>query len=639
MISHPPDLLQLGQYQLLEKAGEGGMGTVYKAMHTKLKRLVAIKILPPDRRDDGQALARFQREMEAVGKLDHPNIIRATDASEKDGIPFLVMEFAEGLDLHKLVRRCGPLPIPEACELIRQTAVGLQYIHEHQLVHRDIKPSNVLVTLTGQVKILDLGLARFHQLSSLEGELTASGVVMGTIDFMAPEQEFDSRGVDIRADLYSLGCTLYKLLTGKPPFSGPEYDCAAKKRFAHANVPVPSVHRSRTDVPPELVRVLDRLLAKSPADRFATPAEAAECLAPLAVGSDLHGLVALARAKNGHDRCAFPGGCPPAGPFQLHRTAPSGPTISLPWEQETVAVRARGVLFRFLLSRTGFLSSLLVLAVLLAALIATWCHESPSPGSFIDWPEDYPQVLRARGMGQRIEILSPAPFAAKPKNPARASVSVSRPAEGPDLRYQPLWCRRLAGTGQYHELGTGLMLESTFPQTPSGCTFLALDNDLARRSFDFEVELGPVFGADEQHGLGAFFGWQEVEHGRVAVYLVRLASEPGAGLQARKDRMTIGQTRLRLDGQEGAFVVESLRLSPLEGDVPLTIPLDQSGRRHQVRIRGTPARVTVAVDNQQLIVVTPPFDPRGALGVWAQHGQGWFGKAAITAIDSSDDPK
>ncbi|MBI2479966.1 MAG: serine/threonine protein kinase [Planctomycetia bacterium] len=209
------ELGALREYQLLERLGRGGMGTVYKALHTRLKRVVAVKVLPADRLNDPAAVARFQREMEAVGKLDHPNIVRATDAGEVDGIHFLVMEYVLGLDVSDLVRRAGPLPIAEACEIARQAAVGLQNAHEHGLVHRDIKPSNLMLTADGQIKILDLGLARLHD--SQQGDLTSASQMMGTIDYMAPEQTSASRDVDIRADIFSLGATLYKLLCGQAP--------------------------------------------------------------------------------------------------------------------------------------------------------------------------------------------------------------------------------------------------------------------------------------------------------------------------------------------------------------------------------------------------------------------------------------
>jgi len=285
---------QLGNYRILERIGSGGMGTVYKALHTKLRREVALKILPPERMDDPSSAARFLREMEAVGELDHPNIIRATDAAEVDGTHFLVMELAQGTDLHKLVATCGPLAAADACELIRQAAVGLEHAHEHGMVHRDIKPSNLILTSDGVVKVLDLGLARLRSGPAESEGLTESGQMMGTLDYMAPEQADDARSVDIRADIYSLGCTLYKLLTGHAPFGGSEYDTPVRKMMAHAQKPPPPLWEHRSYLPKGLVQVVDRLLAKDPADRYATPGAVADALGPLTVGCNLSALVAKA---------------------------------------------------------------------------------------------------------------------------------------------------------------------------------------------------------------------------------------------------------------------------------------------------------------------------------------------------------
>ncbi|MBN2475872.1 MAG: protein kinase [Pirellulales bacterium] len=292
------DLGQLGEYRLVEKLGQGGMGMVYKALHVKLGRMVALKVLPRERIVNQRAVARFHREMRAVGALDHPNIVRATDASEADGTHFLVMEYVEGHDLSELVQHCGPLSIADACELIRQAALGLACAHQHGLVHRDIKPSNIMLTRHGQAKILDLGLARFQYDQPTDDELTAAGQAMGTADYIAPEQVSDSHSVDIRADVYSLGCTLYKLLAGQPPFGGTKYKGTFDKMTAHVSEQIPSIRQCRDDVPDDLIGVMDRMLAKDPNDRFATPDELAEAMTPLAAGCDLQRLAGqAARAK------------------------------------------------------------------------------------------------------------------------------------------------------------------------------------------------------------------------------------------------------------------------------------------------------------------------------------------------------
>jgi formylglycine-generating enzyme required for sulfatase activity/serine/threonine protein kinase len=299
---HPPEASgrqpeMLGQYELLDKLGSGGMGTVYRAVHRKLNRTVALKVLPGDRFQTSEAVARFEREMVAVGMLEHPHIVTAHDAGEVDGRHFLVMEYVEGIDVGQLVARSGPLPIAEACEIVRQTALGLQHIHEFGLVHRDIKPANLMLAQARSrkgpptVKILDLGLALI-EMSTLDNprELTSTGQVMGTIDYMAPEQGLDTHSVDIRADLYSLGATLYKLLTGRAPLESPQHQSVMKRLLALERELPPSLIPLRPDCPPALNDLVLRLLSKSPDDRPHVPQIVADELAPFAQGADLHSL-------------------------------------------------------------------------------------------------------------------------------------------------------------------------------------------------------------------------------------------------------------------------------------------------------------------------------------------------------------
>lgn len=282
---------QLGQYQLLERLGRGGMGVVYKARHARLKRLVAVKVIAHHRLPDPQAVARFYREMEAVGRLSHQNIVQAYDAGEADGHHFLAMEFVDGRNLSQLVRSGGPLPVADACEIIRQTCLGLEHAHRHGLVHRDVKPSNVMLAKEGVVKLLDLGLARLTDVAITDDEATASQQILGSPDFMAPEQAHDSRRVDARTDLYSLGCTLYFLLTGRPPFAGPQYDTRLKKVMGHAQAQPTPVLSVRPDLPAGVAQLVGRLMAKRPEDRPTSAAEVAEALARVVVDADLAALV------------------------------------------------------------------------------------------------------------------------------------------------------------------------------------------------------------------------------------------------------------------------------------------------------------------------------------------------------------
>ncbi|TWU03168.1 serine/threonine-protein kinase [Neorhodopirellula pilleata] len=286
---------RIGPYRILSVLGKGGMGQVYLAEHSRLEMTVAVKVLADHLTGNSNAINRFDREMKAVGRLSHPNIVRATDAGEHDGKHYLAMEFVDGHDLSQILRACGRLRIGDACEAVRQAAVGIQHAHENGLIHRDLKPSNLMVTKKGQIKILDLGLARLHS-SDTEG-LTSDFQIMGTADYMAPEQALKALQVDSRVDVYSLGCTLYALLCGMPPFAGAKYETSISKIMAHEHEqPVPLFLR-RTDVPAELSAIVDRAMAKSPADRFATADDLATALLPFSRDSALASLVTSVTAS------------------------------------------------------------------------------------------------------------------------------------------------------------------------------------------------------------------------------------------------------------------------------------------------------------------------------------------------------
>jgi serine/threonine protein kinase len=290
--AHRPDVVR--DYKLIAILGAGGMGTVYKAIHTKLDRVVALKLLPTRRIGNADAIVRFEREMKAIGKLDHPAIVRATDAGDDDGQHFLAMEFVDGFDVSELVDRHGPLTISDASEIIRQAAIGLQHVHERQLVHRDIKPSNLMVTEDGHVKILDLGLALLADQHEGLGELTTVGQMMGTVDYMAPEQCDDSHDVDIRADIYSLGATLFKMLTGRAPYATSERRSPLSRIRALATEEPPQLADSLPDADAEFCSIVDRMLSRNPDDRFATPGDVATALEKFTEDHDLTQAVAVA---------------------------------------------------------------------------------------------------------------------------------------------------------------------------------------------------------------------------------------------------------------------------------------------------------------------------------------------------------
>lgn len=280
----------IGQYRVIEKLGSGGMGSVYKAEHVKLQKLFALKVLSPDLVRNPQAVARFEREMIGVGKFEHSNIVRASDAGESDGQHYLVMEYVDGVDLDELQRTNGPLPVAAACEAIRQAACGLQHAHDQGLIHRDIKPSNLMLAKEGQVKILDFGLALLRDAPG-EASLTAAGRVMGTVDYMAPEQADSSHDVDHRADIYSLGSTLYKLLAGVAPFEDRQYNTLPKRLAALTTKNAPTVAKHRPDLPADLVSLVDRMLARQPDGRPASAESVAAGLASFGVADSLASLV------------------------------------------------------------------------------------------------------------------------------------------------------------------------------------------------------------------------------------------------------------------------------------------------------------------------------------------------------------
>jgi serine/threonine protein kinase len=276
-------------YEILGELGRGSMGVVYKARQISLQRLVAIKVIVADLAAEAGIIARFQRERFLLAQLTHPNLVAAYDGGESDGLQYFVMEFVEGMSFATLVKQLGTLPVVEACEMTRQAAVGLQHMHEHGLVHRDIKPSNLLLTPTGTVKLIDLSLARVEPGPTQSGSVITNLQTLGTFDYIAPEQCEDSHSVDIRADIYSLGCTFYELLSGRAPFAA--FGSVLMKIRAHALEPIAPIQLRRADVPVQLPVVVERMVAKDRNNRFSTPAEINTALQPFATGANLPRLV------------------------------------------------------------------------------------------------------------------------------------------------------------------------------------------------------------------------------------------------------------------------------------------------------------------------------------------------------------
>ncbi len=290
IIAGKGESLTLGNYVLLDMLGQGGMGLVYRAWHRRMERVVALKVIAGMVSGDSSALQRFQREVVAAAKLNHPNIVTSYDSDEFKGTCFLVMEYVDGQNLSTLVKTKGALPVESATLCVLQAARGLAYAHAHGVIHRDIKPSNLLHDHEGTVKVLDMGLARIDAtgLNRVVGdrELTTSGTVMGSIDYMSPEQAVDSRQADAKSDQYSLGCTLYFLLNGRSLYQG---ETEMLRLLAHREQPTPQLEAEQSEVPQSLARVFARMVAKRPEQRFPNMTEVIAaleaCLAEPAMSS------------------------------------------------------------------------------------------------------------------------------------------------------------------------------------------------------------------------------------------------------------------------------------------------------------------------------------------------------------------
>ena len=269
--------LIIGKYVILDRIGSGAMGRVYKAHHPMMERLVAIKVILPEITSNERAVSRFQREMKLVGRLDHPNVVRAFDADSAGGVLYIVMEYVNGQSLGQILQREGPLPPVDVVNYAAQAALGLGHAHSQGVVHRDVKPSNLLVNEDKQLKVLDLGLGVLMDADSSSTFATADGIAVGTIDYMSPEQAC-GQTVDGRSDLYSLGCAMYHLITGRQAFSGDSPIERLGKRIKGRPTPITD---HRPDLPASLVGVLDRLMANNPNDRYQKAEEAAEALSAL----------------------------------------------------------------------------------------------------------------------------------------------------------------------------------------------------------------------------------------------------------------------------------------------------------------------------------------------------------------------
>jgi serine/threonine protein kinase len=332
----------LGPYRILEQIGRGGMGRVYRAEHRTMGRQVAVKVLAPSVVQSDRAVELFRREMRAIAHLMHPNIVTAYDASEDHGYHYLVLEYVDGPNLDQLVRREGRLHVEVACDCIRQVAQGLQCAHDAGMVHRDIKPANLLIqrrgaaeATPGLVKISDFGLARLQPQANptatrLGTIFVKENTVLGTPDYLSPEQARNLHAADIRSDLYSLGCTFYFVLSGRVPFPG---GTSVDKLIRHGTETPTPLEDLRPDLPPAVVAIVRKLMAKRPEDRFQTPAELVAALEPFAASNPTPwapppSAIPIATAVHAEaDDCAVGGHDPVAGGSAPDRGGPGSTVV------------------------------------------------------------------------------------------------------------------------------------------------------------------------------------------------------------------------------------------------------------------------------------------------------------------------
>jgi tRNA A-37 threonylcarbamoyl transferase component Bud32 len=399
----PAELARSGKYEIRRKLGQGGMGVVYKARHTLLGEKVAIKLMTAEVLDNPEARHRFLREMQAVGQLKHKNIVRALDAEQVGDRLLLVMEYVSGITLDELVKQKGALRVDFACDCIAQAAEGLQYAHDKGMIHRDVKPANLMVTRREhEVKLLDFGLARGPRQQTKPGSYTQAQMFMGTPEYVAPEQATDACSADGRADVYSLGCTLYFLLGGRPPFQA---DTPMETVVAQIQDEARPLTALRPDVPDELWQVVARMLAKKPAQRYQTPAEVARALQPfLAGGKGAMGADSLVPGEQGaggqrtevaNRGARTPPVQPAAEPADAEEPEPAPPRQTRPAPRQHRARAKRRWLF-WAVGLAAVAMAFLALLILLGRLVL-WTDRSTKQGEDTPIHDSLPEPVLVKG--------------------------------------------------------------------------------------------------------------------------------------------------------------------------------------------------------------------------------------------------
>jgi WD40 repeat protein/serine/threonine protein kinase len=568
--------LLLGSYVLLQRLGEGGMGQVFKARNWKLGRVVALKVIRKEWLTNEAAVRRFRREILAAAQLSHPNIVHALDADEVAGSQLLVMEYVEGTDLKALLQKNGPLPIDRACEYARQTALALQHAHERGLVHRDVKPANLLVSPDGQtLKVLDLGLARLQFPETAGGDvttdLTGEGTVLGTADYVAPEQAEGASHVDVRADLYSLGCSLYQMLTGQVPFPGGNF---MQKAFRHKMEEPTPVERLRPDVSPALAAIVRRLMAKRPEDRYQTPAEAAFALQE--AGQTLTA-PAPARPPDAPRPAA-------ADPFADLRSGDTELALGSTVQQRLRQQRRRR---RILVGTTAGLALLGAVAAL------TWPRNNAAPDTAASRPASVVLTLRPRlvwqdtgvevSPGQPVIIQAVGRWQKKGHPACSADGLEQARRDRTILAEAPALCLLARiGAGSPSPLGT----EHTFEPATAGRLFVQA-NDLDLEELTGSLEL-TIKGGHRTHDEAPPPPLLPVQQAEAALKgLTARAADPQADrAQLRSDLLAFGRDWAGLpQGPRGAELLRRLP-APLDQLDPAKLPVSKEAPPGVVAVLG-----------------------------------------------------